>query len=269
MAANSAKLTCQFCGAQNNAGNHKRHVLKCEKEHTSMTPNGREITQLSDVETDDDNVDLLFEEIEEEEVEGEEAPGWQNLGPIQALAVKQQSDSPLSLPGFVTETSLSLPENLTIEEWVDVGHKLETITKATQWWWGDYLKYGERKWGESYSQALDASGLKIQTLYNAAWVSGTFDASRRRENLTFGHHDAVATKKLKPEEQDKLLDVAASTNLSVKELRAVVKTVLITDVKAEPEPKATLQCVCHCHAAVCMECHKPVGPHPSQSEGEQ
>jgi hypothetical protein len=51
-----------------------------------------------------------------------------------------------------------------------------------------------------YSQALDATEMEYGTLANAKWVSGQFEFSRRRENLSWSHHLEVA--KLGPDEQD-------------------------------------------------------------------
>ena len=74
---------------------------------------------------------------------------------------------------------------------------------------GDWLVYGEHTYGEMYAQALDATGFSYGTLANQVYVAQRFDFSRRRENLSFSHHQEVAA--LPPEEADELLDRADPT----------------------------------------------------------
>ena len=247
----------------------KRHQVACLREQAEMLrTNGVEpVTDVID--DDDDDVDMLFQEPGPDD-EDDDTPGWENLGPIKAMVPVQQpvqalaSTNPFGLIGEPSETGLVLPEDLTIEQWLEEGKRLERISKATQWWWGDYFRYGERRWPEKYSQALDASGFtSMQTLYNATWVATAFPPERRNEKLKFGHHDAVATKKLTQEDQDKLLAEAAKKEWSVKELRTKVKE------KIGPQPalaKVNLTCQCHCHFNMCLECHKPTGAHVPEGE---
>ena len=74
------------------------------------------------------------------------------------------------------------------------------VQKHRMWWWGDWLRFGERKYGEMYSQAIDHSKLDYQTLANSTYVSGAVEFSRRRENLSWSHHKEIAS--LEPEDQD-------------------------------------------------------------------
>lgn len=61
------------------------------------------------------------------------------------------------------------------------------------WWIGDWLRYGERKWGEKYSKAIDVTDLAYQSLVNAKNVAEKFsDFNRRRLNLSWSHHSEVA-----------------------------------------------------------------------------
>ena len=126
----------------------------------------------------------------------------------------------LALPGQVTATSLLLPEALPYEQWEEIGRKLHFIEGAVQWWLGDWLRYGERTYGEMYSQALDATDKSYQTLANAVWVAEKFGFSRRRENLSFSHHVEVAA--LEPPEQDRWLDKAEVEGWTRATLRAAV-----------------------------------------------
>lgn len=38
------------------------------------------------------------------------------------------------------------------------------IEGAVQWWVGDWLNFGERKYGEKYAQGMDATGYAYQTV---------------------------------------------------------------------------------------------------------
>jgi hypothetical protein len=119
-----------------------------------------------------------------------------------------------------TEISLELPPGLPRAEWEQIGETLHAIERGVQWWLGDWWRYGEREYGESAAQAIDA-GVNLGTVQNAAWVAGAVEPSRRREDLSFGHHQAVAP--LEPAEQDRWLDKAAGSAMSVHELRAKIK----------------------------------------------
>ena len=65
---------------------------------------------------------------------------------------------------------------------------------------GDWLNYGERKYGEMYTQAIDELDYTKQALKDAKWVSAQVEKSRRRDNLSFSHHREVAP--LEPDEQE-------------------------------------------------------------------
>lgn len=73
-----------------------------------------------------------------------------------------------------------------------MGDKLKFASKAIMWWLGDWCRYGERRWGEMYSQALEATDYAYQTCRDAAWLATAVPLSRRRDNLPFTHHKEVA-----------------------------------------------------------------------------
>lgn len=107
-------------------------------------------------------------------------------------------------------------------DWLEFGKKLFELKQAIQWAIGDWINYGEANYGEKYAQALDATDISLQTLQNYAWLSKSFDTSRRRENLSWSHHEAV--KGIEDiSEQDALLDIAESQQMGRDELREVVK----------------------------------------------
>jgi hypothetical protein len=113
-----------------------------------------------------------------------------------------------------------IPEgDLEYPEWVAVGRSLGALGRGTQWWVGDWLLYGASRgiWGEKYAEASRITGYDVGSLRNMASLAAQFELSRRRDNLTWCHHAAVASLGL--EEQDHWLDRAAAEGLSVADLR--------------------------------------------------
>jgi hypothetical protein len=101
-------------------------------------------------------------------------------------------DARLGLPGRVLSTGLELPENLSFDEWQGLGERLKGVERSLMWWIGDWLRYGERKYGEMYAQAIDATDKSYQTIADAKWVAGQFEISDRSENLSWTHHRVLA-----------------------------------------------------------------------------
>lgn len=113
-------------------------------------------------------------------------------------------------------------ENLDVREWVQAGQRLGTMTRCSQWWLGDWVRYGTSRWGEKYKDASRITGYDVQSLRNFAYVAGSIEVSRRRDNLAWSHHAEVSA--LEPAEQDSWLDLAASERMSVADLRSELRT---------------------------------------------
>jgi len=110
---------------------------------------------------------------------------------------------------------------MSFEDWERLGFSLQRANRAIHWWIGDWLRFGECKYGEKYAQALDETPFVQGTLQNDVWVAKHIEISRRRENLSFNHHSEVA--KFEPEEQDYWLDLAEQNGWTQKKLRAAIK----------------------------------------------
>jgi len=89
------------------------------------------------------------------------------------------------------------------------------------WYLGDMINYGEKKWGDKYTQAMDASNYDYDTCYRAAYVASKFPQDRRRADLSWNHHRALVD--LGPERQDVLLEHASDEGLSVQGLKDLRK----------------------------------------------
>jgi hypothetical protein len=137
-----------------------------------------------------------------------------------------RSDTPRHVPairarGGLTSKSWSPHAALTVADWVRLGQRLGALGRASGWWIGDWLRYGNARYGERYRAAARITGYDVQSLMNMAYVAGRFGVARRRENLSFSHHAEVAS--LPVEDQERWLDRASAAALSVRGLRSEVR----------------------------------------------
>lgn len=118
----------------------------------------------------------------------------------------------------ITPTGIEFHEELTFEEWDDLGQKLAPVGKSIGFIIGDWINYGEGRYGEKYDDAIARTGLAVQTLRNYAWVARRVEMSVRTDNLDFTHHQVVA--KLKsPDEQGHWLQMAVKHKLGKRRLQ--------------------------------------------------
>lgn len=133
---------------------------------------------------------------------------------------------PAGLPGVLTETSYTLPDGLILGQWLAIGETLQRMERSVMWWLGDWWNYGKRRYGDMAEQASkdavkDKTGHAYQTLVNASVVAGRFENNRRRLDMPFGYHEAVA--KLPAEDADALLDEAVDRGWKRADLREQAK----------------------------------------------
>lgn len=117
----------------------------------------------------------------------------------------------------ITPTGIDFHQDLTFDEWDDLGNKLAPVGKSIGFIIGDWINYGQTAYGEKYNEALARTGIPYQTLRNYAYVASRVSLSCRQDKLGFEHHAVVA--KLKSEEQSHWLDMADRHELSVRRLR--------------------------------------------------
>jgi len=98
---------------------------------------------------------------------------------------------------------------------------------------GDIIQYAESRWGDTYSQFLDATGLAYGTLANAAYVARKVALSSRNETLSFAHHLVVAP--LPPDQQHEWLQKAAEQEWGGNELRRQVQASKDIDAGRDPD----------------------------------
>ena len=114
------------------------------------------------------------------------------------------------------------PEGMDRASWISTGIRLGGWSRASNWWVGDWLRYGAARWGEKYVVAAKITGYDPHSLENMVYVASRFDISLRRENLSWSHHFLVAA--LEPEEQAYWLDLVTERHLSVNDLRTELRS---------------------------------------------
>jgi len=121
-------------------------------------------------------------------------------------------------------------------EWIAAGRRLGAIGRCSQWWIGDWIRYGTAKWGEKYVEAARVTGYDVATLRNMAWVASKFDLSLRSDTLAWSHHVLLAP--LEPEEQRYWLQRANQERLSVADLRIELRSSQRSDASPRGEAAA-------------------------------
>ncbi len=120
-------------------------------------------------------------------------------------------------PSAVSKVAWIPQRNLGQAEWLATGRRLGAIGRCSQWWIGDWIRYGTARWGEKYAEAARVTGYDVASLRNMAWVASQFDLSLRSDKLTWSHHVLLAP--LDTEEQKHWLGRAHVERLSVADLR--------------------------------------------------
>ena len=118
----------------------------------------------------------------------------------------------------ITPTGIQFNEELTFDEWEALGQKITPIGKSIGFIIGDWINYGEKRWGDKYEEAIDRTGLEYGTLRNYAHVARKVDLSLRNDKLGYYVHATVA--KLKSDEEKSFwLGMAEKNSLDVRRLR--------------------------------------------------
>lgn len=136
---------------------------------------------------------------------------------------KDSVSASLAIPAGAefTATGLTLTGELSATDWQALGGQLFAIDRGLQWAIGDWINYGESRYGETYTAAMEATGKDRYVLANLAWVARKVERSRRRDTLSWSHHAEVAA--LDPAEQERILDRAEAEGWSQRAVRSAVQ----------------------------------------------
>lgn len=127
------------------------------------------------------------------------------------------------------------------EEWQEAMTFTQRSESGVMWWIGDLLNEGEKRYGETYTQAIGSSDYSYETVKQAKYVAGAVELCTRIHNLSWKHHQIVAP--LDSKAQAKWLKKASANSWSSAELRKAIKesnkpdeTPIIAQAPVQEEP---------------------------------
>ncbi len=128
----------------------------------------------------------------------------------------------------VRRDGLVIEDGLSPDEWLSgvvepLKELIGTMEASARWWWGDALAYGERKYGQTYTQALEQSDYSYHSLRLSKMVSERIPLFRRRNNLSWNHHAEIATSVNDAEKREEWLDRASKEGMSTSKLRTEIR----------------------------------------------
>lgn len=151
--------------------------------------------------------------------------------------------SAIHLPDGATLTPLGitgLPDGMTLEDTLALTRDLLSefnahmqIGNVLMWAVGDAYAHGERLHGEDFEEAMASTGYAPQTISNAVWVARKVAHRDRRGDLSWTHHECIAS--LKPEHQRTMLARAAEEELSTRDLADQVRAYKDRQMGIDPD----------------------------------
>ena len=155
-------------------------------------------------------------------------------------------------PSALSKIAWAPQRDLDHSDWLATGRRLGAIGRCSQWWIGDWVRYGTAKWGEKYAEAARVTGYDIASLRNMAWVASRFDSSLRNDKLTWSHHVLLAP--LEPDEQREWLRRASEERLSVADLRLELRALRSGEKREPPSGRVAAPAGGSGEVAVCPHC---------------
>ncbi len=136
-----------------------------------------------------------------------------------------------------TRMGLVMDEATNRPAWLNIGRDLSVAADGIQWAIGDWLNFGEHKWGDTYKEAEEITGFTKGHLRNLKMYAEAYDLSSRNDKLSFKHHVTV----YRHPERDSLLDEAAEKGWSTAELAKQARLMLPGGGGDSPEWKRFLR----------------------------
>lgn len=138
----------------------------------------------------------------------------------------------------VSAAGIEFHDDLTFEEWSEIGEEIARAGRSLGFLIGDWINYGESRkdYGDKYAEALKATGFDYGTLRNYSNVARRVKLSLRNDNLSWEHHRKVAP--LKDEaQQKKWLQTASKAKEKGKPMstRRLAKSILLGRVARDTD----------------------------------
>lgn len=136
------------------------------------------------------------------------------------LAETQEQTLIANIPASVRidRSGIEFTEDLSFEQWDSLGRELAPMAKSIGFIVGDWINYGMSRYGEKYQEAVEVTGLSVETLKQYSYVARRIKKCDRSHALDWTHHLVVAKVK-EPEMQRDWLKKAEANKLSVSRLR--------------------------------------------------
>jgi hypothetical protein len=138
-----------------------------------------------------------------------------------AVSALPPADPAGSHPGAISRVAWQPHRDLDQAEWLASGRRLGAIGRGSQWWIGDWVRYGIGRWGEYFKEAAKVSGYDVTSLRDMARIASQFDSSLRSDKLSWNHHVLIAH--LEPEQRQYWIQRAEEDRLSVADLRVELR----------------------------------------------
>lgn len=135
---------------------------------------------------------------------------------------------------FADDTRLLIVEDMSFEQWVELGRKVIRYGEASAWWIGDWIVHGESSYGisegteterravrERLRRILDEFELAYDRVRDYAYVSGRVPFAVRTATLSWSHHRVVADI-ARADEQERWLERAEAEGWSVRQLKEAI-----------------------------------------------
>ncbi len=168
------------------------------------------------------------------------------VGKLQSVIRK--SDAPpllTTLPKCSASlVGLRFDEEISFEEWLAVGRQLVLLSESVQWLIGDWINWGHDRWEQlRYKVALESLPYAYGSLANMSYVAQRIEFSRRREKLSFAHHQEVAM--LDRKKQSEFLTRAEKEQWSRADLREAIRK---SEAEFPPEKPVKMDMGPYAHA---------------------
>lgn len=122
--------------------------------------------------------------------------------------------------GETTEVAWIAPADLSYAQWQAIGYTMQQVNRSLNWWLGDWLNEGERRYGETYAQAIEVTDSSVDTLRKYKWVASRVAREDRNKILSWTHHVLVAN--LEATEHKPLLDLAERFELPTRTFKQFI-----------------------------------------------